>query len=273
MPHANARASAVTLKVAVVIAHIFALAAALPGCSSKEKGEAGPSPSATASSGLAAAGSGSAAPSSSPVASASAASAAPEPPKVVKKFTRVLHTGDSMVGGGLAWTLGPMVKADGAQYFREVVESGSIQEFSQNEKLPKWLAQYKPDIVFLSIGANHVPHFTEVNLDKELAPFVAKLEKRLEKYDCIWLAPPLWKPEKQAPFNVWLKEHVTHCKWYDGSHLDISRRVDHIHPDEAGGKVLAEDFWKFFKGEAPYEGKAPFYETGLGAPASASSGK
>lgn len=268
MPHTNARASAVSLKVAVVIAQFFALTTAasfgLLGCSSKEKGgEAGPAPSSTTSSAMTAA---SGAP-STPVASASAA---PEPPKVVKKFTRVLHTGDSMVGGGLAWTLGPMVKADGAQYFREVVESGSIQEFSQNEKLPKWLNQYKPDIVFLSIGANHVPHFTEVNLDKELAPFVAKLEKRLEKYDCIWLAPPLWKPEKQAPFNAWLKDHVTHCKWYDGSNLDISRRVDHIHPDEAGGKVLAEDFWKFYKGEAPYEGKAPFYEV-TGGTASAAS--
>jgi lysophospholipase L1-like esterase len=180
-------------------------------------------------------------------------SAEPAPPPKPKKYAKVLHTGDSMVGGGLAWNLGPMFKADGTTYIREVVESGPIQDFAQKPELPKWLAQHKPDLVLLSLGANHVPHFSEINLDKDLAPFVAKVVKRVEKYDCIWMAPPLWKPEKQAPFNAWLKEHVAPCKWYDGSHLDISRRVDHIHPDEAGGKVLAEDFWKFYKGEAPYK--------------------
>jgi hypothetical protein len=176
----------------------------------------------------------------------------PAPPKP-KKYAKVLHAGDSMVGGGLAWNLGPMFKADGTTYIREVVESGPIQDFAQKPELPKWLAQHKPDLVLLSLGANHVPHFSEINLDKDLAPFVAKVVKRVEKYDCIWMAPPLWKPEKQAPFNAWLKEHVAPCKWYDGSHLEISRRVDHIHPDEAGGKVLAEDFWKFYKGDAPYK--------------------
>lgn len=240
MPHDRLRASALALNLAVC-------AVGAAACSSKEQAKPGPDAAPVA-------------PAVSSSHFAAPPASTPEPPKTPKKFARILHTGDSMVGGGLAWTLGPMIKADGSQYFREVVESGPIQEFAQNDKLTKWLTQYKPDLVILSLGANHVPHFSEINLDKDLGPFVVKLEKRLEKYDCIWFAPPLWKPEKQAPFNAWLKEHVTHCKWYDGSHLEISRRVDHIHPDEAGGKVLAEDFFKFYKGEEPYKGLAPFYE-------------
>jgi hypothetical protein len=243
MPHLTHRASVLILNLAVL---------AVAGCSSKDQAKPEAAPPSSASAAIVAA----------PPASDAAPPPAPEPPKVPKKFAKVLHTGDSMVGGGLAWTLGPMIKADGSQYFREVVESGPIQEFAQNEKLPKWLSQYKPDLVILSLGANHVPHFQGIDLDKELSPYVAKIEKRLEKFDCIWFAPPLWKPEKQAPFNAWLKDHVKHCKWYDGSHLEISRRVDHIHPDEAGGKVLAEDFFKFMKGQDPYKGQAPFYAEG-----------
>lgn len=245
MPHVSTRASAAVLNLAV-------LASCAVGCSSRDQARAGQDaapavPAASSSSAMA-------------PAAAPTPSAEPAPPPKPKKYAKVLHTGDSMVGGGLAWNLGPMFKADGTTYIREVVESGPIQDFAQKPELPKWLAQHKPDLVLLSLGANHVPHFSEINLDKDLAPFVAKVVKRVEKYDCIWMAPPLWKPEKQAPFNAWLKEHVAPCKWYDGSHLEISRRVDHIHPDEAGGKVLAEDFWKFYKGDAPY--KEPAFAEG-----------
>ena len=244
MPHVTLRASAVLLNLAV-------LAIIAGGCSSKEQAKPGQNAAATGSA-------------AAPLASSSNSevpapvdAAPPEAPKVPKKYAKVLHTGDSMVGGGLAWTLGPMFKADGTVYVRDVIESGTIHDFAQSDHLPKLLASVKPDLVLLSLGANHVPHF--VDPEKEIGPYVAKLTKRLEKYDCIWMGPPLWKPEKQAPFNAWLKEHVAPCKWYDGSHLELSRRVDHIHPDEAGGKVLAEDFWKFYKGQPPY-GPPPFFE-------------
>lgn len=162
-----------------------------------------------------------------------------------------------MVGGGLSRALGPKFVADGSKYFRDVIESGSIHDFSQKDHLPKLLASTKPDLVILSLGANHVPHFHEMDLDKEVAPFVAKLIKRVEKYDCIWVAPPIWKPQQQK-FNDWLKDHVAPCKFYDGTdaehHLEISRREDKIHPDEKGGEVWADDFWKFYK-----EGPGVFY--------------
>lgn len=239
MPHVRFRASA-------IVSVLVALGGLVSGCSSKEQGKPGGQEDASHAP-------------TAPVASVAAPVDAappppPEPPKVPKKYAKVLHTGDSMVGGGLAWTLGPMFKADGTVYVRDVIESGTIHEFAQSDHLPKLLASVKPDLVVLSLGANHVPHF--VDPEKEIGPYVAKLTKRLEKYDCYWMAPPLWKPETQGKFNEWLKDHVAPCKFYDGSHLDLSRRVDHIHPDEKGGKVLAEDFWKFYKGEGA------FHETG-----------
>jgi lysophospholipase L1-like esterase len=165
-----------------------------------------------------------------------------------------------MVGGGLSRALGPMFVADGSKYIRDVIESGSIHDFSQKDHLPKLIKASNPDLILLSLGANHVPHFKEIDLDKEVAPFVAKLIKRVEKIDCIWIAPPIWKPEQQA-FNDWLKDKVAPCKFYDatdpkGANLTLSRREDKIHPDEKGGEVWAADFWKWFK-----EGDGRFFPT------------
>jgi lysophospholipase L1-like esterase len=196
--------------------------------------------------------------STSPITSATAAApsaSAPVPPSaavpapVLKKYARVLHTGDSMVGGGLARALGPKFEADGTKYHRDVIESGTIHDFSQNDHLPSLLAKIKPDLVLLTLGANHIPN--SVDPEKEIGPYVPKLLKRVAGIDCYWIAPPIWKPA-QAKFNTWLSEHVAPCRFYDGSSLDIARRSDKVHPNEKGGEVWADDFWKFYKGEGAF---------------------
>ena len=181
-------------------------------------------------------------------ASPAATEAAPPAP-APKKYARVLHTGDSMVGGGLALALRPRFEADGTKYHRDVIESGTIHEFSQSDHLPKLLASIKPDLVLITLGSNHVPH--SIDPDKELGPYIPKLLKRVAGIDCYWIAPPIWKPS-QAKFNEWLRERVAPCRFYDGSSLDIARRPDKIHPNEKGGEVWAADFWRFYKGEGAF---------------------
>jgi lysophospholipase L1-like esterase len=174
----------------------------------------------------------------------------PTPPATVpKKYLRVLHTGDSMVGGGLARALGPKFEADGTKYHRDVIESGTIHEFSQNDHLPKLIASVKPDLILLTLGANHVPH--SVDPEKEIGPFLPKLLARVKGIDCYWVAPPIWKPA-QAKFNQWLSEHVAPCRFYDAPLVDIARRPDKIHPNEKGGEAWADDFWKFYKGPGAF---------------------
>jgi lysophospholipase L1-like esterase len=186
--------------------------------------------------------------------SSSTTQAAPAP-RTPKKYQRVLHTGDSMVGGGLARALGPKFEADGTKYHRDVIESGTIHEFSQNDHLPSLIARIKPDLILLTLGANHVPH--SIDPEKEIGPFLPKLLKRVAGIDCYWIAPPIWK-KSQAKFNQWLSEHVAPCKFYDASEIEIARRPDKIHPNEKGGEVWADGFWSFYKGEgAFFEGADP----------------
>jgi len=196
--------------------------------------------------------------------------AAEPAPRTPKKYARVLHTGDSMVGGGLARALGPKFEADGTKYHRDVVESGTIHEFSQNDHLPSLIARIKPDLILLTLGANHVPH--SIDPEKEIGPYIPKLLKRVAGIDCYWIAPPIWKPS-QAKFNQWLSQHVAPCRFYDGSSLEIARRADKIHPNEKGGEVWADDFWKFYKGEgAFFEPEQPVAATPLPDPGASSKG-
>jgi len=168
-----------------------------------------------------------------------------------KKYKNVLHTGDSMVGGGLALALRPKFEADGTKYHRDVIESGTIHEFSQNDHLPDLIAKVKPDLILVTLGANHIPH--SIDPEKEVGPFLPKLIKRVSTIDCYWVAPPIWKPT-QAKFNEWLSQHVGPCKWYDAAarSVEIARRPDKIHPNEKGGEAWADDFWKFYKGEGAF---------------------
>lgn len=170
------------------------------------------------------------------------------PPRERKKYKHVLQTGDSMVGGGLCKALKPMFEAEGAKFHRDVIESGTVHEFAQNDHLPKLLKQTQADLVLLTIGANHVPHV--LDFEKEMGRYVRLLAKRFEGVDCYWIAPPLWKKNKRwEEFNAWLGTQVSPCKYYDGSSLDIERKPDKIHPSDKGGEVWAEGFWKFYTGE------------------------
>lgn len=225
---------------------LTALVVLASACSKSAKDQ--PAPSTSAASGTTVA--------SAAIASAAipAASAEPqptaEPPKSLKKYKNVLHTGDSMVGGGLALALRPKFEADGTKYHRDVIESGTIHDFSQNDHLPSLLARIKPDLVLLTLGANHIPNSTDP--EKEIGPYVPKLIKRVAGIDCYWIAPPIWKPH-QAKFNQWLSEHVAPCRFYDASsRVEISRRPDKIHPNEKGGEAWADDFWNYFKGEGAF---------------------
>lgn len=235
---------------------ILALAVAPTGCSKAKEQTS----SATTTNSSATTSSPSSVSASATVAAATSPAPAPEPPKP-KKYARVLHTGDSMVGGGLALALRPKFEAEGTKYHRDVIESGTIHEFSQNDHLPGLLAKVKPDLVLLTLGANHIPN--SIDPEKEIGPFVPKLIKRVAGIDCYWVAPPIWKPS-QAKFNEWLSQHVAPCRWYDVSArgAEIARRPDKIHPNEKGGEAWADDFWKFFKGEGAF-GDAPSNSLGI----------
>lgn len=165
--------------------------------------------------------------------SADAAAARPH-----REYKRVLHAGDSMVGGGLARALRPKWEAEGAKYIRDVWESGSLRDFARSDRIPTLLKRHKPDLIILNLGANDV-------YEKEpevVAPFVEKIAKMVQGTECWWIGPPLWKKEYERIVAT-LRDHSAPCIFLDSSPIEMQRKKDGIHPDEAGGETWAAAIW------------------------------
>jgi hypothetical protein len=180
---------------------------------------------------------------SSEDAAAEAQAQAAEP----KRYRVVVHTGDSMVGGGLCKALAPKFKDEGTKFVRDVWESASIVAFADSDRLPKLMKKYDPDLVLLTLGANDVFDKHPENMIRYIETIVKKVGSR----DCYWIGPPLWKGD--AGLVGVIRDHVAPCVFFDSSDLKLQRAGDGIHPTEKGGAVWADAFWESFRGP-PSEG-------------------
>jgi lysophospholipase L1-like esterase len=162
-----------------------------------------------------------------------------------KRYRLVVHTGDSMVGGGLCKALQPKFKAEGTEFVRDVWESASIAAFAQSQRLPKLMKKYDPDLVLLTLGANDVFDRHPENMIRYIESIVKKIGDR----DCYWIGPPLWKGDFGLVDVI--REHVSPCKFFDSKNLVLQRAGDGIHPTEKGGATWADAFWGSFRSAVP----------------------
>ena len=96
-----------------------------------------------------------------------------------------------MVGfyAGLEKALAPRFEGIGARYVQDAVTSASIVSFDKSDHFSKMLAQYNPDLVILTLGANDVFLPSPGRLAKNVQSIVKKIDGRR----CFWMGPPLWK--------------------------------------------------------------------------------
>jgi lysophospholipase L1-like esterase len=166
--------------------------------------------------------------------------AAPAP----KMYARVLHTGDSMVGGGLCKALQPRFEAEGGKFYRDVWESGRVFQFAQSDRIPKLLKKIDPDLVVITLGANDV-WLNEPDQIREGAEKIARMVTEGGRA-CWWIGPPIWKAYFKGIVEL-LRDHVAPCIFFDSSGIEMPRRSDGIHPTDKGGEVWADAFWKAFR--------------------------
>jgi len=147
-----------------------------------------------------------------------------------------------MVGGGLARALRPKFEADGAKYFRDVWESGSLRDFSRSDRISKLIKETRPDLILLSLGANDVYE----TRPEVMAPYIAKIAKMTSGIDCYWIGPPIWKDEYKRIVPV-LRDNAAPCTFFDSSDVQMQRKKDGIHPDEKGGEAYADAVRRVFR--------------------------
>jgi acyl-CoA thioesterase-1 len=161
-----------------------------------------------------------------------------------KHYKVVVHTGDSMVGGGLCKALSPKFQAEGTKFVRDVWEAASLPMFAESDRLPKLMKKYDPDLVLISLGANDILTVHPEYFAQHIEAIVRKVGNR----DCYWIGPPPWKGE-HGLIDV-MREHSSPCKFFDSAPLVLERRPDGIHPTEKGGVIWADALWDFLKDES-----------------------
>jgi hypothetical protein len=193
----------------------------------------------------------------SPAPSQAAASPSAAAPFSGKPYRLVLHTGDSMVGGGLCRALGPRFVAEGSKFVRDVWESGSIEDFAASDRLPRLIAQRDPDLVLLTLGANDVGGNVTDYLGKKVEK-VAAITQHGHARDCVWIGPPKWHLNGKPVIDM-IRAHAAPCTFFDSTDIEMQRKADKVHPDERGGDQWAVAFWRFLRGPQADAGTFDIY--------------
>jgi lysophospholipase L1-like esterase len=179
--------------------------------------------------------------------------AAPAPRTLAGK--KVLHVGDSMVGGsfGLTRAFEAKLSGEGATIVRHTKVSESLSSFDKTPTLKDLIRTHDPDIVVITLGANdaNVPH------PEVYAQSIENVVRRVGDRECWWIGPPSVKnvpgpgPSVDMSVVAVIREHAGSCRFFDSSKLDLERASDGIHPNDRGAAKWAAAFWETFRAPEP----------------------
>ncbi|WP_437682474.1 SGNH/GDSL hydrolase family protein [Sorangium sp. So ce131] len=166
------------------------------------------------------------------------------PPFSVPPNTAVLHVGDSFALAGFAQALRPRLEALRVRYaVKAETSSYTVTWASRMELL---VANYQPDLVIISLGANEVEN---VNPPAH-AGAVRRIVKAIGGRPCVWVSPPLWR--KDTGIIDVIRTNSAPCRFFDSDALvpgPLPRKKDKIHPNEVGGARWADAFWTWLTAE------------------------
>lgn len=165
----------------------------------------------------------------------------PEPPArepiPIRKGTRVLMFGDSMVTSGLGVYLEERVVAQGGKFFHISKPSSTTLSWTEGRLLQDLVVRTRPDVVIVVLASNElfVPNPRARTQD------VRTIVQRIGARPCLWVGPAPWRPEKGIIGVV--RESSGPCRFFDSSALTLERGPDGIHPTMLGGKTWANAVW------------------------------
>jgi lysophospholipase L1-like esterase len=169
------------------------------------------------------------------------------------KGTLVLHIGDSFAAA-LGVELGKRLKAAGVRNALEYKTASYIPNWSFGKDIPSFISKYQPDLVLVTLGANEI----EIPQPEQRAGAIKHLVSELGGRPCVWVAPPLWKPDTGL-LKV-IQENVAPCRYLDSNALvhDLPRGRDKIHPSPEGREIWAGIVFDWLAKERVGNAKQPW---------------
>lgn len=151
------------------------------------------------------------------------------------KDTLILHVGDSFAGS-LGVPLGKRFKAAGMRTVLEFETPSYIPTWASGKELPQYIDKYRPSLVIITLGANEV----ELTNPEQRAGAVKRIVGKLAGRPCVWVIPPLWKPDTGI-FNV-IRQNAAPCRILESDSIvsDLTRQRDNIHPNDPAREIWAD---------------------------------
>jgi hypothetical protein len=169
------------------------------------------------------------------------------------KGTLVLQMGDSFAAA-LGVELGKRLKAAGVRSALEYKTASYIPNWSFGGDIPQFIGKYQPDLVLITLGANEI----EIPKPEQRVGAIRHLVAELGGRPCVWVAPPLWKPDTGL-LKV-IQENVAPCRYLDSNALvhDLPRGRDKIHPSPEGREIWAGIVFEWLSKERVGTEKQPW---------------
>ena len=154
---------------------------------------------------------------------------------------KVLFIGDSMTG----W-LSERLEAYGAENGFEVTtvtwDGSTPQKWAKTGRLTQFVAQYKPDVVFINLGMNEL---LERNPQARLASSMASLKQSIDNIPFVWIGPLEWPGKGKGETLVsWLSGNVEAAPnghFFNASDLEIPRQSKtNPHPTREGSSLMVD---------------------------------
>jgi hypothetical protein len=151
------------------------------------------------------------------------------------KDTLILHVGDSFAGS-LGVPLGKRFKAAGMRTVLEFETPSYIPTWASGKELPQYIDKYRPSLVIITLGANEV----ELVNPEQRAGAIKRLVGKLAGRPCVWVIPPLWKPDTGI-FNV-IRQNAAPCRILESDSIvhNLTRQRDKIHPNDPAREIWAD---------------------------------
>jgi len=169
------------------------------------------------------------------------------------KGTLVLQIGDSFAAA-LGVELGKMLKGAGLRSALEYKTASYIPNWSYEGDISKFVSSYQPDLVLITLGANEI----EIPKPEERIKPIKHLVSVLGGRPCVWVAPPLWKPDTGL-LKV-IRDNIAPCRYLDSNALvhDLPRGRDKIHPSSEGRQIWAKIVFDWLAQERQGSPKQPW---------------
>lgn len=145
----------------------------------------------------------------------------------------VLFIGDSMTG----W-MAERLEAYGVENGFEVAtvlwDGSTLPKWGANSgKIASYMAKYKPDVVFVSLGMNEL---LERNPETRLRSHLNAIKRAIGDTPIVWVGPPSWPGKgKGEILNNWLEDNLPEGSYFCSSELVLPRQsAKNPHPTRAG---------------------------------------